>query len=299
MKYDVLAINANPLLNLVYPGDFQQWAINRVSAMAMAAEGKGVNVARVLANHGHRVILTGFAGGWSGALLRELVRGKGIADALIETEAPLRVGFMASGAENSHPTTVFPGGFSVTAGECRFLLDRVEQLVGSVRLVIASGSTPDPGANHIYADLLSLCDAHGVPCWLDAYGAAMSLALAGEAPPRLATPNRQEFEQGGAWNRVEELHITDGNRPFKVTSREEGNWRVTPPNVRQINPVGSGDCYVAGLAHGWLRDWPLERRLKYGVAAGAVNAGRQDVATFSPAEVEGLLDQVRVERLDG
>ena len=53
MNFDVLAVNANPLLNLVHGGDFTPGAVNRVAAMTVTAEGKGVNVARVLARHGH------------------------------------------------------------------------------------------------------------------------------------------------------------------------------------------------------------------------------------------------------
>jgi len=139
MNFEVLAVNANPLLNLVHAGEFTPGAVNRVAAMAVAAEGKGVNVARVLARHGHAVVLTGFAGGHSGAWLRELVRAEGVADAFVQTAATLRVGFMAGGAEG-HPTTVFPGGFPVTSAECAALLEQVEKLLGSVRLVIASGS---------------------------------------------------------------------------------------------------------------------------------------------------------------
>jgi 1-phosphofructokinase family hexose kinase len=297
MAHDVLAINANPLLNLVYPGDFVPHQINRVATMAMTAEGKGVNVARFLARHGYRVVLTGFAGGRSGDWLRELIEKDGIADALVETAAPLRIGFMASGLEDTHPTTVFPGGFPVTHAECGALLDRVDSLLSSVRLVIASGSVPDPVANNLYADLLSLCARRGVPCWLDAYGASMSQALCGQVAPVLAKPNRQELEQSNLWERVEELHITDGASPVEVSSRAEGRWRVTPPVIRQVNPVGSGDCYVAGLAHGWLSGLSMEERLSYAASAGLVNALRQDVAAFPPGEVEPWLGRVKVERL--
>jgi fructose-1-phosphate kinase PfkB-like protein len=296
MNFDVLAINANPLLNLVHGGDFTPGAVNRVAALSVVAEGKGVNVARVLARHGHVVVLTGFAGGHSGAWLRELVRAEGIEDAFVATAATLRVGFMASGAEG-HPTTVFPGGFPVTPKECAALLTEVERLLGSVRLVIGSGSVPDPAAEHLYADLLELCTRRGVPCWLDAYGPAMSRALEGAVAPGLAAPNRQEWASSRGWERVEELHITDGAAAIEVISRREGHWRVVPPAIRQVNPVGCGDCYLAGLAHGWLNGLPWEDRLRYAAAAGAANALRQDVAMVGTAEVGRLLDKVQLEAM--
>ena len=294
--FDVLVINANPLLNLVHVGDYTPGAVNRVQSLGMAAEGKGVNVARVLARHGHSVILTGFAGGHSGAWLREIVRSEGIRDACVETAAPLRVGFMASGG-GEHPTTVLPNGFPVTAEECQTLLDRVETLLGSVRLVIASGSVPDPLADGLYVEVLALCARRAVPCWLDAYGPAMGLALAGPVPPGLSKPNREELEQSFHWERVEELHITDGADAIEVSSRQEGRWRMLPPAIRQVNPVGSGDCYLAGLAHGWLLGRALPDRLRYAVAAGTANALRPDVAMIAPHDIKPLLDQVCLNRL--
>lgn len=297
MTFDVLVVNANPLLNLVHHGAYLPGEVNRVPALAMMAEGKGVNVARVLARHGHRVALTGFAGGHSGAWLRDLVRAEGVADAFIETAAPLRVGFMASDPTAEHPTTVFPGGFPVTPAECGRLLERVDELIGAARLVIASGSVPDPAADALYADLLALCARRAVPCWLDAYGPAMSQALAGPVAPALSKPNREELAQSDLWERVEELHITDGEGALRVTHPREGRWRVLPPVIRQVNPVGSGDCYLAGLAHGWLAGFGWEARLRYAVGAGAANALRQDVAMIAPEEIGPLLDQVRLERL--
>ena len=236
MAADVLIINPNPLLNLVHAGDFTPEAVNRVPSLAMMAEGKGVNVARVLARHGHSVILTGFAGGHSGAWLRDLVRADAVRDAFVEAVAPLRVGFMASGQEAHHPTTVFPGGFPVTAAECRILLERVDSLLASVSLVIASGSVPDPAANEIYAEVLALCRQKSVPCWVDAYGPAMQKALAGPAPPGLAKPNREEFTEDMHWDRVGELHITDGGGPISAARPDGERWRVFPPLIRQAPP---------------------------------------------------------------
>jgi fructose-1-phosphate kinase PfkB-like protein len=200
-----------------------------------------------------------------------------------------------AGSAEGHPTTVFPGGFPVTPAECAALLHQVDKRLDAVRLVIASGSVPDLAAEPLYADLLGLCARRGVPCWLDAYGPAMSRALESAFAPVLAAPNRQEWAQCRGWERVEELHVTDGPAAVEVISRGSGRWRVFPPAIRQVNPVGCGDCYLAGLAHGWLSGLPWEERLRYAVAAGTANALRQDVAMIGPVEVGPLLDRVRIE----
>ena len=297
MAHKILIINSNPLLNLVHEGDFIPGAINRVNGLAMHAEGKGVNVARVLARLGHPVMLTGFAGGHSGAWLRDLVRAEGIEDAFVATTAPVRVGFMASSGLQQHPTTLLPNGFPVSREECDQLLRKVDTLLPGTRLVIISGSDPDPAANGLYADILAVCDIAGIACWLDAHGTALNRALESGHPPLLAKPNREEYAQTDQWHRVKEVHVTDGDAPVEISVAGEGQWQVIPPAIQQRNPVGCGDCYLAGLAHGWLLGWPPEERLRMASAAGAANGLRADVAMITPHEIESLLGAVRVERL--
>jgi fructose-1-phosphate kinase PfkB-like protein len=297
MTADVLVICANPLLNLVHAGELIPGEINRMSAMAMHAEGKGVNVGRLLARLGHRVVLTGFAGGHSGAWLRDLVKAEGMADACIDTLAPVRVGFMASSSHQDHPTSMLPNGFPVTTAECDTLLRQIDSLLPHVRLVIISGSVPDDSAEDLYLSVLALGRRAGVPCWLDAHGSALVKALAGPIAPDLAKPNREEYAQSTEWDRVPELHITDGGGIVEVHSRSEGSWQLIPPTIQQVNPIGSGDCYVAGLAHGWLQGLPLDQRLALASSAGAVNALRQDVAMILPHEIDLLISEVTVRPL--
>ena len=40
-------------------------------------------------------------------------------------------------------------------------------------------------------------------------------------------------------------------------------FRVTPPRIVELNPIGSGDCYVAALAHARLRGLSLREQLRY------------------------------------
>lgn len=293
MKPQTLIINTNPLLNLVHEGGFAPGQINRIESLKVHAEGKGVNVARVLSRLGHRVTLTGFAGGHSGAWLRQLVRDEGICDRFIETRDPIRVGFMASSPEDPHPTTLLPNGFPVCQDACEELLMKVRELLQfePIALVIISGSVPDPRVALTYRDLLNLAQEFAVPFWLDAHGIGAIEGLSGQSPPALAKPNRQEYAQTDTWDKALELHITDGAHPTFIRL-PGGEWlELIPPNVRQVNPVGSGDCYLAGLAHGTLEGFDLEHRIRFAAAAGAANAMRPDVAQIAPEAITRLLSK--------
>jgi len=73
-------------------------------------------------------------------------------------------------------------------------------------------------------------------------------------------------------------------------------WRARSPVVRTVNPVGSGDCLVAGIASGILRGWEHERCVRLGIACGAANAAVWDAAGATKEQVEALLGRVVLER---
>ena len=49
-------------------------------------------------------------------------------------------------------------------------------------------------------------------------------------------------------------------------------WRVTTRSIRAVNPVGSGDCFAAGLALALQRGESAAPALRLAAAAGAANA---------------------------
>lgn len=92
------------------------------------------------------------------------------------------------------------------------------------------------------------------------------------------------------------IAVVSLGRQGAVLVAEGERWSALPPAVREANPVGSGDCLVAGLAVGLARGWPLAEGLRWGVAAGAANAAVWTPAGCSREEVERLVPQVRVAR---
>jgi len=66
---------------------------------------------------------------------------------------------------------------------------------------------------------------------------------------------------------------------------------VPPVPVEVVNGLGAGDAFGGALCHGLLCDWGLERRMRFGNAAGALVAARLACADAMPTteEVEALL----------
>lgn len=291
----VLTITPNPLLDFLATGGVAPGKITRVSGFTPIAGGKGLNVARVLARHGHRVIALGFAGSGHGALFAELVRADGIEVDFTPVAAPARIGFQVVDASHSRVTAVMGSGFPVTSSEINRLLRQLRERLADCDLVVVGGSVPAPSCVQLLRQIADACHRAGKNCWMDSYGPAMDAALSSTHPPTLVKPNRQEYGNGRAWLNCPEIHLTDGARP--ATARTpDGTYLVSAPRIAELNPVGSGDCYLAALAHARLSGWDLPRQLAYAAAAGAANAQRADVARIGPEDILPLVDQSRVKK---
>jgi fructose-1-phosphate kinase PfkB-like protein len=90
--------------------------------------------------------------------------------------------------------------------------------------------------------------------------------------------------------------LTDGARAVYAATAQK-HWRIDPPVVPTVNPTGAGDSMLAALAYGMEAGWPMERNLRFGVAAGSANAGRWELACASKQEIEALVPHVHLEEL--
>ena len=65
--------------------------------------------------------------------------------------------------------------------------------------------------------------------------------------------------------------MTDGAGPVSIVYRGK-KYRAVPPRINPINPIGSGDCLLAGLVDGWLAGLEPEPLFRHAVACAVANA---------------------------
>jgi fructose-1-phosphate kinase PfkB-like protein len=73
-------------------------------------------------------------------------------------------------------------------------------------------------------------------------------------------------------------------------------YRVTPPAIRSVSAVGSGDAFTAGLIAGIGRG--IEHALKLATACGAANALTPHSGHLHRADVDRLIDEVRIQSIE-
>ncbi|MFF3955523.1 1-phosphofructokinase family hexose kinase [Streptomyces sp. NPDC001890] len=293
----ILTVTLNTALDLTYGvPELVPHASHRVGEMSERPGGKGLNVARVLSALGHRTVVTGFAGGSTGAVLRELLAGLPATD----TPGPEAAGPEAAGREApgpGAPTPIAPApitdalvavagntrrtiavvdratgdttqlnepGPLVTADEWTALLGRYEELLAGADAVALCGSLP-PGI-HVgaYAELVRAARAAGVPVLLDTSGEPLRRGIA--ARPDLIKPNADELAQ-----------LTGSREPMRATrdARRRGAHGV----IASLGPDGMLAVTPDGI---WQATPPAR------VQGNPTGAGDSAVAGLLSGLVEGL-----------
>ncbi|MYX77561.1 PfkB family carbohydrate kinase, partial [Streptomyces sp. SID3915] len=190
----ILTVTLNTALDLTYgvPALIPHTS-HRVGEMTERPGGKGVNVARVLRELGHEAVVTGFAGGATGAVLRELLAGlpNHPTDALVEVSGSTRRTVAVVDRATGDTTQLNEPGPHIGAHEWDAFLRAYRDLLGTADAVALCGSLP-PGI-HVgaYADLIRLARAAGVPALLDTSGEPLRRGIA--ARPDLVKPNADEL----------------------------------------------------------------------------------------------------------
>ncbi|MER6099249.1 1-phosphofructokinase family hexose kinase [Streptomyces sp. NPDC001728] len=300
----ILTVTLNTALDLTYrvPA-LTPHASHRVTQVIERPGGKGLNVARVLAALGHETVATGFAGGATGAVLREQLAATPVRDALVDTAGPTRRTVAIVDATTGDTTQLNEPGPTVSAAEWTAFRDRFTELLDGASAVALCGSLP-PGI-HVgaYAELVRLSRTAGVPVLLDTSGEPLRRGIA--ARPDLVKPNAEELAQlTGSRDPLRATREARGRGARTVVSSlgpegllaatPEGLWRAAPPAAVKGNPTGAGDSAVAGLLSGLADDAPWPERLTRAVALSAATVLSPVAGEFDRAAYEELLPRVKV-----
>ncbi|MET9929574.1 MULTISPECIES: 1-phosphofructokinase family hexose kinase [unclassified Streptomyces] len=300
----IVTVTLNTALDLTYrvPA-LTPHASHRVTQVIERPGGKGLNVARVLAALGYETVATGFAGGATGAVLRDLLAATPVRDELVETAGATRRTVAVVDAADGDTTQLNEPGPTVTPTEWEAFRARFAALLDGAEAVALCGSLP-PGI-HVgaYAELVRLARAAAVPVLLDTSGEPLRRGIA--ARPDLVKPNADELAQltGAREPRRATLDARRRGAHAVVSSlgpegllaaTPEGLWHATPPAPVKGNPTGAGDSAVAGLLSGLVDGAPWPDRLTRAVALSAATVLSPVAGEFDAGAYEELLGRVKV-----
>jgi 1-phosphofructokinase family hexose kinase len=278
--------------------------VNRARQVHWGASGKVLNAVRALHHLGAECKTLSLVGGSTGEAIRRNITELGIAGRWIEGNTPTRVCTTLLDRSRRQATELVPNAAQATAEELQRFQAAYAEEAAMAAVVVLIGSLPVGTPTDYYRNLVSQTPGKVI---LDARGAELLEAL--RARPFLVKPNKNELRQtlgrelredtelfdalreindrGAEW-----VVVTDGGKPVYARSRRH-LYRLQPPPVEVVNPIGCGDCMAAGIAQGLFMEWEPLDAIRRGLAVAANKLGQLLPGFVERERVEALLPNVQ------
>ena len=304
----ILVINLNASIDKKYEiENIEKGKVMRARNVENTPGGKGLHVANVATILKEDCIATGLLGGKSGEFIEDKLKDYGIKQDFVKISGETR-SCLAIISDDLVQTEILEPGPEVSEAELHSFLDKYMDLIKDSNVIVASGSIPRNVSTNYYRNLIEMANAQGKIFLLDTSGEALKEGIKGR--PYFIKPNKDEIEAltgrkiSSTQETIEEIKRfqDQGIELVVISLGAEGSiagykgkfYKVSVPNVKAVNPVGSGDSYVAGIAVGIERGYSIEDILKLASACGTANAMGKETGFVKKSVVEELMEKVQV-----
>lgn len=265
----ITVINLNAAVDKRYElTDIQKGKVMRARKVENTAGGKGLHVANVVTILGEDVLATGFLGGKTGEFIEEKLAKMVIKNDFVKIAGATRE-CLAFITDDLIQTEILEEGPSVTKEELDLFLKKYDEILDKSTVIVASGSIPSNVCQDIYEKLINRASRANKKFLLDTSGQLLVDAI--RAKPYFIKPNIDELEAISGRKISDELDILKeitklnekGIKCVVVSMGKDGSlvgfegekYKVQVPKITAVNPVGSGDAFVAGFAVGLHRNY--------------------------------------------
>ena len=315
MSESILAVTMNPSVDISYPLDTLKInKVNRVTEVTKTAGGKGLNVARVLHQLKTPVIASGILGGTIGHFIENKLDETKIKHAFMPINQESR-NCIAILHDDMQQTEILEKGPVLTQRDEDKFLIHFENSLADVSVVTISGSLPKGLSDNLYEKMIAIASTKEIPVILDSSGEPLRVSLVGKHKPFLIKPNQEEIAQliEQPINDLAELQeilsqysIFEGVEWVVVSLGADGAlikhnndfFRLTLPKITVVNPVGSGDSTVAGLASAIASGSNAFEIMKTGMTTGMLNTMEKQTGFINKALFNEYYNQVEIIKLN-
>ncbi len=304
----VVTVTLNPALDLTGSLDsLNPGTVNPVNTGTLHPGGKGVNVARVLAELGAEVTVTGLLGADNQASFCQLFEGLGAKDTFVRVKGANRINVKLVEQGGRVSDINFPG-VEVGKHDLGAFETTLKHLAESHDVFVIAGSLPRGITPEQCADWVQWLHDNGKRVFFDSSRAALAAGL--NATPWLVKPNDQELAHwaGRELNSEQDLLTTAEQLSARgianvvvslgaegvVWLNSEGWLRSQPPAMDVVSTVGAGDTLVAGLCWGQLNQWNKEETLGFATALSALAVSQVGVGVEDSHQVLKVKENVQV-----
>ncbi|MGG1676218.1 tagatose-6-phosphate kinase [Neobacillus sp. NRS-1170] len=310
----ILAVTMNPSVDISYPiQDFKLDDVNRVENVRKTAGGKGLNVARVVKQMGEDVLATGVIGGTIGDYIIQELTKSDIGNHFFQINQESRncIAILHDGKQ----TEILESGPTISAEEGAGFLEKYWELLSEVSLVTISGSLPKGLEPGFYRKMVEMGREKGIPVIVDTSGEPLRQVLTHDVKPFAIKPNIAELSQllcmevdesisslkqlltNELFHGIEWIVVSLGGTGAFIKNGGDF-YLVTIPAINVVNPVGSGDAAVAGLAVALKRKQSVPDILKTAMTTGMLNAMEAATGYIDREKFGQFFEMVEVIKID-
>lgn len=306
----ILTITLNPSIDRRYfINGFKEGKMYRAKDVQYTPGGKGLNVAKVIKSFNEPVMATGFLGGRSGRHIEEMLDSMNICHNFIPINGETRSSLTILSDDGSQ-TEVLERGPSISGEEVLEFYELYRDIIKDSEIICASGSLPQGLPADIYRDLIMMAKEQDKKFFLDTKGEALKIGI--EASPFLVKSNRDELESliGCMLTSQEDIirgarYILENGVKMVIIPMEKAgsmvfydgySYRVKVPNIKVVNPVGSGDSMMAGFVVSLLRNYDFEYLLKVAAACGTANAMEAEAGKVDMHNMKRIMNEIQIDK---
>ena len=307
-------ITLNPAVDkILYVDEFKRNITTRIKRVLDTIGGKGTHVSINLSLMGDKSGAYGFTHGMTGKKVLELMGEYENIDLkfIHSEENNTRTNYLLN-EKNGDSTLITEKGVMLSKEDIDELIALLDKTTKEGDFLVFSGDAsnyPDP---YVYNYILDNLKHKQYKVFLDTSG--MTLGKCIEHKPFLIKPNLDELsfllgrdiadEDEEIMRAIDELDDT-GVKVIAVSLGGRGSivkaggkfFRALPPRIQPLNTVGCGDCFLAGLLHGFSKGNDIEEILRYATAVSAAAAMCELSVGFDEALLEDFMKQATIERI--
>ena len=270
--------------------------------------GKGIDVSRVIKELGGESIALGFAGGYSGLELTDMLIGEGIVSDFARINSESRSSITIYQRKKKIQTLLCTPSPAISQAEVDSFFKKANDIPPGSDVVI-SGNVPAGLDEGIFARLIKALKKRNIKVFLDSDQEAFKLGV--DAAPFLIKPNIFEFNRltGGSVSEVKEIaeavkHYRDSVEYIIVSIggrgalgfSKDGDYHARPPKVKVRNSLGAGDSLLGGVVSVMSKSGSFEEALRVGVACGTAATLGISGSLCKTTDVDSIKKEVIIEK---
>ncbi len=307
-KLKVVTVTLNPALDLTGSLEIlQTGTVNLIDSGSLHPAGKGINVAKVLAELGAEVTVTGLLGADNQEPFVQLFDSLNMADKFIRVQGASRINVKIVEKSGQVSDLNFPG-VAVQENEIQQFEQTLFALAKSHDVFVIAGSLPQGVSPEQLAEWIKALQKVGKKVFFDSSNQALVKGIA--AGPYLIKPNDEELSAIVGRTLSSTADITaaaeklqqQGCENVVISLGEKGvlwldqaGWiQSIPPRMDVVSTVGAGDTLVAGLCWGELNQWDKADVLSFASALAAFAVTQIGVGVEDITQVQDMQKKIQI-----